>query len=187
MAHAVGSLVKTRGREWVVLPGSQEELLLVRPLSGSEDEVTGISTLLEDVESASFALPDPNNIGDYRSCSLLRDAMRLGSRSSAGPFRSFGRIAVEPRPYQLVPLLMALKLDPVRVLIADDVGVGKTIEACLIARELMDRGECQRLAVLCPPHLAEQWQRSDCLYPNRKPSENHLQIDPHPFPIRHQK
>ena len=45
-----------------------------------------------------------------------------------------------------------------RLLIADDVGIGKTIEACLIARELLDRGEAQRLAVLCPPHLAEQWQ-----------------------------
>ena len=53
---------------------------------------------------------------------------------------------------------MALKLNPVRILIADDVGVGKTIEACLIARELLDRGEIERTAVLCPPHLAEQWQ-----------------------------
>jgi len=54
---------------------------------------------------------------------------------------------------------MALKLDPVRLLIADDVGIGKTIEACLIARELLDRGEIQRIAVLCPPQLAEQWQK----------------------------
>ncbi|MFH1738509.1 MAG: DEAD/DEAH box helicase, partial [bacterium] len=64
-----------------------------------------------------------------------------------------------PRPYQLVPLMMALRLDPVRLLIADDVGIGKTIEAALVARELLDRGEIQRLAVLCPPHLAEQWQK----------------------------
>jgi len=54
---------------------------------------------------------------------------------------------------------MALKLDPIRLLIADDVGIGKTIEAAVIARELLDRGEIQRLAVLCPPQLAEQWQR----------------------------
>ena len=53
---------------------------------------------------------------------------------------------------------MALRLDPVRVLIADDVGIGKTIEAALIARELLDRGEAERLAVLCPPQLAGQWQ-----------------------------
>ena len=53
---------------------------------------------------------------------------------------------------------MALKQDPVRLLIADDVGVGKTIEAGLVARELLDVGDIRRLAVLCPPHLAEQWQ-----------------------------
>ena len=54
---------------------------------------------------------------------------------------------------------MALRLDPARVLIADDVGVGKTIEAALIARELLDRGDVQRICVLCPPHLCDQWQR----------------------------
>ncbi len=158
MSYTVGSLVRVRGREWVVLPESTDELLLLRPLGGSDDEITGICTALEAVEPATFALPDPSKVGDHRSCRLLRDALRLGFRSSAGPFRSFGRIAVEPRPYQLVPLLMGLQLDPVRLLIADDVGIGKTVEALLIARELIDRGECQRLTVLCPPHLAEQWQ-----------------------------
>ena len=158
MTFAVGSLVKARGREWVVLPESADEMLILRPLGGTEDEVAGIYLPLERVESAQFDLPDPTHPGDYRSSRLLRDAVRLGFRSSAGPFRSFARIAVEPRPYQLVPLLMALKLDPVRLLIADDVGIGKTIEAGLIARELIDRGEVERLAVLCPPQLAEQWQ-----------------------------
>src|SRR6185295_6089856 len=95
---------------------------------------------------------------DHFSARLLRDALRLGFRASAGPFRSFGRLAFEPRPYQLVPLLMALRLVPVRLLIADDVGIGKTIEAGLIGRELLDRGEIHRLAVLCPPQRAERWQ-----------------------------
>ncbi len=158
MMFAIGSLVRTRGREWVVLPESGDDFLILRPLGGTEDEITGISASLEKVEPARFDLSDPNQIGDYRSCRLLRDAIRLGFRSSAGPFRSFAKIGVEPRPYQLAPLLMALKLDPVRLLIADDVGIGKTIEAGLIARELLDRGEATRLAVLCPPHLAEQWQ-----------------------------
>jgi superfamily II DNA or RNA helicase len=158
MSFAVGSLVRARGREWVVLPESKEDLVVVRPLGGSDDEVAGIYLPLERVEPASFPLPDPSQLGDYRSCRLLRDALRLGFRSSAGPFRSFARLAVEPRPYQLVPLLMALKLDPVRLLIADDVGIGKTIEAALIVRELIDRGEVDRFAVLCPPQIAEQWQ-----------------------------
>jgi superfamily II DNA or RNA helicase len=163
---SVGSLVRARGREWVVLPGPStaatgaghgDELVMVRPLGGTEAEVTGILTALEEVLPATFDLPDPTRPGDERSARLLRDAMRLGFRSSAGPFRCFGRLAVEPRPYQLVPLLMALKLDPVRLLIADDVGIGKTVEAGLVAAELLEQGDARRLAVLCPPHLAEQW------------------------------
>lgn len=156
--YPIGSLVNTRDREWVVLPDSTDDLLILKPLGGSDDEITGILTALEKVKPATFSLPDPTQLGDYQSCRLLRDALRLGFRNSAGPFRSFGRLAVDPRPYQLVPLMMALKLDPVRLLIADDVGIGKTIEAGLIARELVDRGEITRLCVLCPPHLAEQWQ-----------------------------
>ena len=134
MPFSVGSLVKARGREWVVLPESEEDMLVLRPLGGTDDEITGIYLPLEKVEPAVFDLPDPTQVGDYRSARLLRDAVRLGFRSSAGPFRSFARLAFEPRPYQLVPLLMALKLDPVRLLIADDVGIGKTIEAGLVAR-----------------------------------------------------
>lgn len=155
---APGSLVRARGREWVVLPDSNERVLVLRALGGAEDETAGVLVDLEQVEPASFAWPDPHSAGDHLGARLLADAARLGFRSSAGPFRSFGAIAVEPRPYQLVPLLMALRLDPVRLLIADDVGIGKTIEAALVAKELLVTGSAKRLCVLCPPHLAEQWQ-----------------------------
>lgn len=158
MTFSVGSLVEARGREWVVLPDSSEEYLLVRPLVGTAAETTGILTTLEEVKPAIFDMPDPSQNGDYRSARLLRDALQLGFRATAGPFRSLGHINVTPRSYQLVPLLMALKQQVVRLLIADDVGIGKTIEAGLIARELLDTGEITRIAVLCPPHLAEQWQ-----------------------------
>jgi superfamily II DNA or RNA helicase len=158
MNYTPGSLIRARGREWVVLPGSEGPLLLARPIGGTEEEISGIHTGLEEVDPSSFGAPSLEDQGDYRSGRLLRDAVRLTSRNVAGPFRSFGRIAVEPRPYQLVPLLLALQQDPVRLLIADDVGIGKTVEALLIARELLDRGEVRSLAVLCPPHLAEQWQ-----------------------------
>jgi superfamily II DNA or RNA helicase len=154
-----GTLVNARGREWVVLPESTEEMLMVRPVGGLDEEVVGILPSIEAVSSATFSLPSKADLGDFTSGKLLREAARLSTRAAAGPFRSFGRIAVEPRPYQLVPLMMALKLDPVRLLIADDVGIGKTVEAAVIVRELLDRGEIQRFAVLCPPHLAEQWQR----------------------------
>src|SRR5260370_1728285 len=132
MSFAVGSLVKARGREWVVIPESDEQMLILRPLGGTEDEVTGIYMPLERVDPAHFDLPDPTQLGDYRSCRLLRDAVRLGFRSSAGPFRSFGHIAVEPRPYQLVPLLIPLNLDPLRILIPDAPDLGYTLEPSFI-------------------------------------------------------
>lgn len=155
-----GSLVRARGREWIVQPGSVPPLLRLRPLSGGEEEGAVIHAGLEpDIGSARFPLPDPEQEGGQHDAILLADAMRMALRRGAGPFRSFGNISVEPRTYQLVPLLMALRLDPVRLLIADDVGIGKTIEAALIARELYDRGEIQRMTVLCPPHLVEQWVR----------------------------
>ena len=154
-----GTLIHARGREWVVLPDSTDDLLIARPVGGLDEEITGILTTVEPVESSEFKLPTRDDLGDFASGQLLREAARLSTRAAAGPFRSFARIAVEPRPYQLVPLMMALRLDPVRMLIADDVGIGKTIEAAVIARELLDRGEIRRMTVLCPPHLAEQWQR----------------------------
>lgn len=158
--YRAGTLVRARGRDWVVLPQSDEELLRLRPLGGSDDEAVGLFLPVEgdDVRSSTFAPPDPERHGDFASARLLMDAVRLNFRSGAGPFRSLGRIGVEPRSYQVVPLLMALRQDPVRLLIADDVGIGKTIESALIARELLDRAEIRRIAVLCPPHLCEQWQ-----------------------------
>lgn len=155
-----GNLVRARGREWVVQSDSRRDWLRLRPLSGADDESIALIPELElhPVEPATFDWPDPARAGNHAAALLLRDALRLTLRAGAGPFRSFGNIAVEPRGYQLVPLLMALRLSTVRLLIADDVGIGKTIEAGLIARELMDRGEIARLAILCPPHLVEQWQ-----------------------------
>jgi len=156
-----GSLISARGREWIVLPDSDKETLHLRPLGGSERDETLIYLPLErqPVQPATFPWPKVDQARNHSASQLLLDALQLKLRSGAGPFRSFGNIAVEPRAYQLVPLLMALKLPTVRLLIGDDVGIGKTIEGALIARELLDRGEIQRLAVLCPPHLCEQWQR----------------------------
>ena len=159
VVYAPGSLVSARGREWVVLAGSSAETVRVRPVTGSDEDRTLIHLPLEiePVREARFPLPGAHQLGGHDSALLLRDALLLSLRRGAGPFRSFGQISVEPRAYQLVPLLMALKLDPVRLLIADDVGVGKTIEALLIARELLDRGDVDRTVVLCPPHLVDQW------------------------------
>ena len=163
---SAGSIVRCRNREWIILPSPDENLLLLRPLTGSEKEVCGIYKPLSNlgfdrVEPATFPLPTPQDSSDAVSTELLWNAARLSLRGGAGPFRSLGRVSVRPRPYQFVPLLMALRLQPIRLLIADDVGIGKTIEALLIARELLDRGEIRRICVLCPanPLLCDQWKK----------------------------
>lgn len=153
-----GALVRARGREWVVVDASKA--LTLRPLSGSE---AFLETIIPEIESdpvteARFAPPTlDKGIGGRDAALLLRDALRLSLRRGAGPFRSAGRINFEPRAYQLAPLMMALRQDVIRLLIADDVGIGKTIEAGLILREMLDRGEIDRFTVLCPPHLVDQW------------------------------
>jgi superfamily II DNA or RNA helicase len=152
-----GELVRARGREWIVLSSGDE--LRLRPLTGSEDEAETLIPELESVpvEFAAFAPPSGERPGPREAALLLRDALRLSLRRGAGPFRGAGRINFEPRAYQLAPLMMALRQETARLLIADDVGIGKTIEAGLILRELIDRGAVERFAVLCPPHLVDQW------------------------------
>ncbi len=134
------SLVAARGREWVVLPASTAEFVVARPLNGDMELVTGLFP--GEITEASFPRPSagPGEVGDDIAADLLRTALRIGFTSSAGPLRSLASIAVEPRQYQLVPLLLALRMDVVRLLIGDDVGIGKTIEAALIAKELLEPG-----------------------------------------------
>lgn len=133
-----GSVVSCRKRLWVVVPDENPDVIRLRPISGDEGEMIGVYRDLElDVmEPDVFPAPTVEGIKDYDSALLLMDAARHLLRSGAGPFRCLGRLSVRCRPYQFVPLLMALRLPVVRLLIADDVGIGKTVEAGLIAREL---------------------------------------------------
>ena len=156
--YTAGSLVSARGRDWVVLPESADDMLVLRPLGGADDDIAAVFPAFEEVCDAQFSKPSPDDLGDSQAAGLLRSALRIGFRSGAGPFRSLAGIAVEPRAYQLVPLMMALRQRVVRLLISDDVGIGKTVEAGLIASELLAQGSARRLAVLCSPALAEQWQ-----------------------------
>ena len=160
MSFQPGSIVKAREREWIVLPDSSDKILHLRPIGGSEIESTFLHIDLEKqpLTQAVFPIPKNDDVGPSYATFLFKDAILLKMRSGAGPFRSFGNITFTPRAYQLVPLMMAMKHDTVRILIADDVGIGKTIESGLIVRELYDRGEIDSFTVLVPPHLCEQWQ-----------------------------
>ena len=159
LSFSPGDLVRARGREWVTLPAPRQGVLALRPLSGNENDIVVLDPSLEisAVEAARFDLPEDARSTVQAKAALLADALRLTLRRGAGPFRSAAQLAFEPRTYQLVPLIMALRLQVPRLLIADDVGIGKTIEAGLILREFMDRGEVDAFSVLCPPHLVDQW------------------------------
>jgi superfamily II DNA or RNA helicase len=153
-----GTLVHARGRDWLVLPGPVAGALIARPLGGADDETTALLPALEEIRPASFEPPTVDDRGDAARARLLRDALRLSFRATAGPFRSFASLTVSPRNYQLVPLMMSAAQDTTRLLIADGVGVGKTVEAGLIIAELLATGDAERLAVLCSPQLAPQWR-----------------------------
>lgn len=165
MEFKTGTLVEFRNRPWVVQQSSDEELLIIKPLGGTDTEQIGLYMPLYDggidLKSYEFKRPSADDLGKggYQSAArLLYNACRLSFRDIAGPFQCLGRLSFEPRPYQMVPLILALKQERIRLMISDDVGIGKTLESLIIAKELLDRREINRFAVICLPHLCEQWQ-----------------------------
>ena len=167
MEYKTGTLVEFRSRPWVVQQSSDKDLLIIKPLGGTDAETIGLykplygDKLKTTVNSYNFRKPSSEDIGvnSYpEAARILYNACRLSFRDIAGPFQCLGRLSFEPRPYQMVPLILALKHQIIRLLISDDVGIGKTLESLLIAKELLDRKEIQRFAVICLPHLCEQWQ-----------------------------
>ena len=165
MDFKTGTLVEFRGRPWVVQQHTDNDLLVIKPLGGTDVETIGLYLPLYgkdlNIESYNFRKPSADDIGNnsYKSSAkTLYNACRLSFRDIAGPFQCLGKLSFEPRPYQMVPLILALKQENIRLLISDDVGIGKTLESLLIAKELLDRGEIKRFAVVCLPHLCEQWQ-----------------------------
>ena len=148
-----GAIVRFRNRDWVLI-AVEDEVLRLRPLTGTSDEALAVRRRLCDllgytlptkrVEPSRFPLPDARQVADVQSVHLLWQAARLLLREGATPFRSLGRISVRPRTDQLVPLMMSLRLDPVRLLIADDVGVGKTVEAAFSLEREVGNGSIVR-------------------------------------------
>lgn len=160
--HKPGTLVNYRGRDWIVMPSDDKEILNIKPLGGSDHEITGVYLPIripgQDITNTEIRYPNQTDIGDFESSKLLFHASRLSFRNAAGPFRCMGKLSFRPRSYQMIPLVMSLKQEVTRLLVADDVGIGKTIEALMIIKEAMERGEIERFAVICLPHLCEQWK-----------------------------
>ena len=172
-----GQIVEVRQRPWVVVevtatPFTPDPLRgLVRPqhlitLSSIEDDGLGeeLQVLWELEPSRSIreqsGLPVPDGFDDPSQLDCFLDAVRWGSVSSAdrkalqAPFRS----GIEIEDYQLDPVVRALSMPRVNLLVADDVGLGKTIETGLVVQELLLRHRARSVLVICPSALQVQWQ-----------------------------
>jgi SNF2 family DNA or RNA helicase len=173
-----GQLVQVRSRPWVVtdvkpssLPTPAMKLPVASPqnllsLSSIEDDGLGeeLQVVWEIEPGAKIvekvALPQPGGFDAPEKLDAFLDAVRWGAASTAdlkniqSPFRS----GVEIEDYQLDPVVRAIQMPRVNLLIADDVGLGKTIEAGMVGLELIIRHRARRILVVCPSALQIQWR-----------------------------
>lgn len=179
-APEAGQLIRIRGQQWVVsqvkashqpadelaaarLPGKT----LVTLTSVSDDDLGDELTLVWEIEPDREVVPETqlpqvtaNGFDAPQQLGAFLDAVRWGTVASAdtntlqAPFRS--GITIEE--YQLEPVARALAMPRVNLLIGDDVGLGKTIEAGLVVQEMLLRHRARRVIVVCPASLTGKWQ-----------------------------
>jgi hypothetical protein len=135
---APGTVVKNRGRLWRV-DGQDEDVLIATALDSGEPEQLRFYIPFEDTRPGRLEPPSRDIVGRPAAQDLLLRAYRLRLLHGTAPLLSLQRSRVIPKDYQLVPVVMALEMPRVRLLLADDVGLGKTIEAGLIITELLAR------------------------------------------------
>ncbi len=164
----IGSFLKVRGKSWIVEGAERRGLVDVVTLISCEDDSQG-----EAIELAYFAelqpeILDPNDwsplltrtfegpqrLGAYLRSTEWRTATAADRKLFQAPFRAGIRL----ESYQLLPLAKALELPRVNLLIGDDVGLGKTVEAGLIVRELLLRRRVDTVVVAAPASMLLQWQ-----------------------------
>ena len=116
-------------------------------------------SLIDNKTAAGHLLEDflQGQVGHVKDFSLRLTAWRHRSRHQAVPFWGFMGCRIELLPHQLYIGLAAAEANPVRFLLADEVGLGKTIEAGLVYHMLQTRGWVKRTLVLCPHPLVHQW------------------------------
>jgi ERCC4-related helicase len=170
MAYTPGDFVQIRNRHWLVehAEASASSKLATLRLTCIDDDAAGEGlTVVPDAEIGATASTDENWQRVSRSGTDAPDSFRAYMRSLSwktstaadrrlfqAPFRAGIRLSA----YQLLPLKKALLLPRVNLLIADDVGLGKTVEAGLIVRELLMRGRTDFILVAAPPSMTIQWQ-----------------------------
>lgn len=173
-----GQLVQVRERRWVVADVDTGELPQdAQRLTNGHQHLVTLRSVEEDAEPSETlqvvwelepgaraferaGLPEPESLDDGDRFDAFLNAVRWGASSSAdsrrllAPFQS----GVEIEAYQLDPLARAIRMPRVSLLIADDVGLGKTIEAGLVAQELVLRYRARRILVVAPADLLVQWR-----------------------------
>lgn len=166
-----GDIVRVRQRTWLcedVLLGRTESEASVVRLACLQDDAAGesISVLWEHEVDAAVVATEPAlstgpvTLDDPRMFSAYLHALRWNCVTSTdkrllqAPFRA----GIDLKAYQLEPLRKALELPRVNLFIADDVGLGKTIEAGLVMQELILRQRVDRVVIIAPPAVVWQWQ-----------------------------
>lgn len=168
----VGQLASVRGRRFVTtaVEGSASNVdkagAHLVTLSSVEDDTLGeeLQVIWElELGAASFeneALPEPTSFDAPQTSEAFLNAVRWGIVSNAdlrtfhAPFRS----GIEIEDYQLDPLVRAVQMPRVNLLIADSVGLGKTVEAGLIVQEMIFRNRARTALIVCPSSLQIQWR-----------------------------
>jgi hypothetical protein len=167
----VGDIVRCRKRgylvEDVIPPPGRREATLVK-LVCLDDDAPGrpLEVLWELELGAQVIRPETGELGglksfdDPRHFAAYFHAVRWSgvTAADASLFQSPFRAGIKLATYQLTPLMKALELPRANLFIADDVGLGKTIEAGLVLQELLLRQRVEYALVVCPPSVCLQWQ-----------------------------
>lgn len=165
----IGSCVQARRRFWLVEShfASNQDPVALNVVCLDDDAQGQAQTLIPQCE-VDFRQVDEDAWGalggeapsDPKSFSLYLQNLQWNTATSADQklFQAPFRAGIELSPYQLVPLAKALDLPRVNLMIADDVGLGKTIEAALVMRELMLRRRLDFFVVAAPSSMTLQWK-----------------------------
>jgi SNF2 family DNA or RNA helicase len=154
-----GTIISLRNRLWRVDESDSIEITAT-PINGDSLDQKTFLIDIETINEERFESISHEHIGDLSSQNLLLRAYQFDLIHGSAPFLSLHRSSVVPYNYQMVPLVLAMEKPNARILIGDDVGLGKTVEAGLILSELIQRGKVKRAIILTPANLKQQWKEA---------------------------